>query len=503
MAIMLISANVMAQNENYLNYPVNRDGELRYSYTVVNSDNVKAKEVGHSIALAALNTDLKINYEVELDTSLVDIVFYLTDNEISTQGYTKKQNSVDSAVQGALEIIKTKYYSGTPPVYSTVFRGEDGNYKEYRIPSVAALPSGRILAFIEARSTNKDQAENDMVLKYSDDMGKSWSNLIVIDQQGEASLNNPCVTYIPETKQVMLIYQNFPPKMTEGNALEGKKSGSIVRTFITFSSDEGLTWSEPRDITSQVKQDEAGSYCSGPGTAIRIASGKNKGRIVAPFNVNGGTVWYNYLVYSDDYGQNWKISNTVSGYGTNESQVVQLTDNTLLVNARSHRFINDKNREQPDKWTAWSYDKVTRNRAHIYVTMDGDEFEWSETEIREDEPDPTCQGSILRISGLDDGKQSRVLFANAANQRTASSPMRVYDRTPPARINGEVKLSYDNTKTWEYKKRIYGNRFTGYQYSVLVDLGDGKVGCLFEASPEVRFAVFDIEWLSEGNDTKL
>lgn len=501
-AYALISTSAMAQNENYLNQPVNQDGDLRYSFTVVNKDSKRAKEMGYNIALAALDTKLKLNYEAELDTTLVDLVFHLTDNEIYTKGYTKSQNSTESAVQAALEIVETKLYSGTPPTYYTVFSAKDGLYDNYRIPSAVALPSGRILTVIEARSSGHDQAENDLVARYSDDKGRSWSDVIVIDQQGEASLNNPCMAYIPETKQVMVIYQNFPPKMTEGNALEGKKEGSIVRTFITFSDDEGVSWSSPRDITSEVKFDEAGSYCSGPGGAIVVKSGKSAGRIVAPFNVNGGTEWYNYLVYSDDCGKSWKISNTVSGYGTNESQVVELEDGRLMVNARSHRFVGEDGKESPEGWNPWNFNRVTRNRAQIYVTMSGDDFEWSDTEVREDEPDPTCQGSVIRVSGLGDGRESRILISNAANQRTGNAPLRLYASTPPARINGEVKLSYDETKSWEYRKRIYGNRFTEFQYSVLVDMGDGMVGCFFEASPNVQFAVFDLEWLSEGTDTK-
>ncbi|HAC23132.1 MAG TPA: exo-alpha-sialidase, partial [Porphyromonadaceae bacterium] len=40
------------------------------------------------------------------------------------------------------------------------------------------------------------------------------------------------------------------------------------------------------------------SYCSGPG--VGVVDGK--GRIVMPFNANGASAWYNYLVISDDNG---------------------------------------------------------------------------------------------------------------------------------------------------------------------------------------------------------
>ncbi|MEG0162493.1 MAG: hypothetical protein RR652_01020 [Mucinivorans sp.] len=53
-----------------------------------------------------------------------------------------------------------------------------------------------------------------------------------------------------------------------------------------------------------------------------------------------------------------------------------------------------------------------------------------------------------------------------------------------------------------YGKRIYGDRFTESQYSVLVDLGEGKVGCIFEANENIKFAVFDLCWLTGGEITE-
>lgn len=410
-----------------------------------------------------------------------------------------KASGSSEIVDQSLLALNKLYTEGMRPQYSTVFTcGEDG-YVSYRIPSVTTLPNGRILAFTETRNRfNTDCEENDIVVKYSDDQGKSWSKLIVAASAGEASLNNPTVVYVEENNEVIVLFQYYPPKMTEGISKTGTEGNDITRIMLIRSKDNGETWSEIEDLTKQIKLLDVSSQASGPGLAIRVVSGKHKGRILVPFNaVGGGKGWYNYLVYSDDAGKTWGFISGNSQYGTNESQVVELGNDEFMINARCHRFEGDGDKA-PEGWNPWNFEKVTRGRGVIRVDIDGNKGDWEDTEVRLDMPDPLCQGAIYRYSGLKDNEKSILLFVNPASNLTDSKTKRTYATTPPIRINGSMAISYDEGETWDIRKRIYGNRFTEYQYSVPTRLPGNKIGVIFEANENIKFAVFDMDWISSN-----
>lgn len=117
-------------------------------------------------------------------------------------------------------------------------------------------------------------------------------------------------------------------------------------------------------------------------------------------NVSGSSNgWFNYLIASDDLGKNWKILPGKSMYGTNESQIIQLSDSSFLINARSHRY--DKNdKTTPTEWNPWNFDKLPHYRASIIVSINKDQTKWFPTKICTNLPDPHCQGAIYRYSGL-------------------------------------------------------------------------------------------------------
>lgn len=409
-------------------------------------------------------------------------------------------SDVQQAADKVVSFLGNTYYEGMRPVYSTVFQKGEGGYVEYRIPSLLTTLSGRILAIAEGRGEGRtDCAENDLVLKYSDDEGKTWSQLVTVAESGEASLNNPTAVYVEEKNRILLLFQEYPPKRSEGQTGIGFAGDNITRFYVVYSDDEGITWSAKKDITKTTKLREATSYACGPGVGLRVVSGHDKGRILIPVNVSGGKRgWFNYLIASDDCGDSWYILNGHSDYGTNESQLVQLTDSTFLINARCHRFKGQEV-ETPALWNPWRFDKVTRYRGEIKVKIKGNQTEWYPTQIRIDMPDPLCQGSIFRYSGLHTGEISRILFSNPASQ-ISYALLPNYRHVPPARINGTIRLSYDNGNTWKYSKRIYGDRFTEFQYSVITRLKSGRIGCLFETGNRIRFAIFDMEWLSSGTD---
>lgn len=419
--------------------------------------------------------------------SLPDVVFVLDNNspeaeQITVQAEKRNAYVVSFAPRSHANtdrinrLLQSRYFSGQRPTYSTVFTsGVD--YHNYRIPSVVTTKNGTVIAFAEGRAFARRQAENDIVMRRSTNGGKSWEPMIVIDHQGKSSLNNPTAVYLADKNRIILLYQKYPPQMNENNAV-----ADAVRCYMVTSDNLGVTWSTPRDITAWVAPAGATSISTGPGVGIVLERGVHKGRIVVPCNVNT-PVWYNYLLYSDDQGATWHIDKQHSAYGLKESQVVEVGNDSLLVVARCHRYVGDSSHTAPKGWTPWNYERVTRRRAQVRV-VDG---KWGAVEIRQELVDPTCQGSVVRVDNL-------LLLSNPASDYTALDD-RPYRSTPPARINGSVRYSRDGGVTWTPAKRIYGDRLTEFQYSVLTPMGDGKIGCLFEANSRIKFAVFDLKWL--------
>ena len=410
------------------------------------------------------------------------------------------RGDLNEITKGLSDSIYNYYYSGMTPVFSTVFKHGEGGYLIFRIPSVITTPQGTTVAFAEARANHKDCAENDIVAKISTDGGRTWGELMVIAQAGENSLNNPTALYVDELDRILMVFQEYKAKLDEGSARTGLDGDGITRSYIIHSDDQGKTWSAMRDITKQIKIEEASGYCTGPGIGIRVQTGDHKGRLLIPANVSGGiNGWYNYICYSDDLGETWNILDGQSSYGTNESQIVELGNNDFLINARCHKHRKDL-KEMPKGWSAWNFPELTKARGFIPVNMSKDNTTWSETIVREDLIDPLCQGSIIRTTGLNDNKKSRVLVSNPASNIVIAGPNRIYRTTPPMRINGVARISYDEAKNFDYSKRIHGNRYSDFFYSVLTDLGNGQLGCIFETMDGLKFATFDTEWLTSGTD---
>lgn len=348
---------------------------------------------------------------------------------------------------------------------SDVFGLGEGGYPQVRIPSVVVTPAGTVLAFAEARQAG-DHSENDIVLKRSMDSGVTWQPLQLIAEMGGDSLNDPCAVALPETGRVLLMYQRYPKgyhthKMAHTEPAEPGYGGPRnTQTFLTRSTDDGLTWSAPEDITRSVRRPDAISVGS-PGVGIQLEHGPHKGRILLPlYEVMPPTgrrlQCYNCAVISDDGGVSWRLGARVPEAGpkgeADECQLVELSDGTVVMSAR-----------QADG----KFRKGTRSR-------DGGET-W---EPRQDAPDlvaPPCMGSILRTAATG---ETGVLLASVPNTLDGK------------RENGTLFVSWDGGKTWPEKRVLYPGEFA---YSCLTNMPGGRIGCLFERDDYARitFAVFD------------
>jgi sialidase-1 len=242
--------------------------------------------------------------------------------------------------------------------------------------------------------------------------------------------------------------------------------------FVTHSTDDGRTWTKPRNITKQVKKPNWTWYATGPGIGIQM-HGPFKGRLVIPCDHRAKStkkVTYSHIFYSDDHGRTWKLGGTVAPH-TNECQVVELSNGSLLLNMRNYW---GRDGGQPEKG----------NRRALAWSKDGGRH-WSELHFDRTLIEPVCQGSLLRYPGPTKGGKNLLLFSNPASTRK--------------RHRLTVRLSEDEGKTWPVTKVIYSGSAA---YSCLATLPDRRVGLLYErdTSKKLTFTAFSLPWLTEGKD---
>ena len=363
-------------------------------------------------------------------------------------------------VASALLLSATALSSQSVPLIDVFVGGQDG-YPAYRIPALVTTKRGTLLAFAEARATLRDHAENDIVLKRSTDHGRTWGPMQLIDEDGTNALNNPTAVVIRETGRVLLMYQHYAKGFDEHKAEPGYDGPRVCRTFLTHSDDDGAKWSEPREVTRQVKRPTvATSTATGPGIGIQLARGKHAGRILMPFNEGPYGAWRVYAAFSDDGGETWRYGDSApegtKGFA-NEVQFVELSDSVML-NARNQ-----------------GGDKLRK----IAVSLDGGET-WSATRNDPVLIEPVCQASLLRHPNNNDPSKDVFLFSNPGAQA--------------ARTNGTIRLSRDEGKTWPVSRVFYPGSFA---YSCLTSVPDGSVGCLFERDgmKRISFARFTLDWI--------
>ena len=343
--------------------------------------------------------------------------------------------------------------------------GTDG-YHTYRIPALVVTTKGAILAFCEGRRhSQSDTGEIDMVLKRSQDGGKTWSPMQVIWHDGENTCDNPCPVVDSQTGTIsLLMTHNFGH---DNHRTIVERTGKGTRTaWLSKSADDGVTWTKPIEITETVKKDNWTWYATGPGAGIQLESG----RLVIPCDHNEAETMKrcSHVIYSDDHGETWKLGGSTSSGKLNECEVVELADATLLLNMRN-------------------YDRNHKCRAIAASKDQG--LTWSEISFDDALIEPICQASIRRFTSTTDSNRSRILFSNPAHA--------------DKRVNMTVRLSYDECRTWPVAKSLHRGPSA---YSSLAVFPDRKIACFYECGEEhcyekIALARFNVEWLTDGEDS--
>jgi sialidase-1 len=322
--------------------------------------------------------------------------------------------------------------------------GTDG-YHTYRIPAIVVSTNGTVLAFSEGRKNSRsDSGDVNLLLKRSTDGGKTWSRQKLLWNDSDNTCGNPCPLVDQTTGTVWLLLTWNNGSDTEHEIIRGRGNLETRRVFVMSSNDDGLSWSKPEDITSDVKQADWTWYATGPGSGIQLNTGKHAGRLVAACDhvTANAKAKYSHIIYSDDHGKYWQLGGVTPKPEVNECEVVELSDGRLLLNMRNYA-PSSKTRQiafSPDGGLSW------RDQGFDNALIE-----------------PICQASLQRFSWPKGDDNNIILFSNPANTT--------------ARVKMTVRASYDNCATWP-KQLVLHNGPSAY--SDLAVLPDGTILCLYE-----------------------
>lgn len=350
----------------------------------------------------------------------------------------------------------------------------DANSTHYRIPAVITANDGSLLVFTDKRKYNNSDLPQDIdvVVHRSTDKGKTWSAATTIAQgTGVGAGFGDVATVKTKTGKIIALFAG-------GAGFGASTSSNPIKVYKSESTDNGISWSAPTDITSQLYAQGCSDPTRATWSGLFIASGQmlytSTGRIMAVGLVRGdgsGTN-NNYIVYSDDDGTTWTMSNSKVISSGDEAKIMELANGTFMVTSRKGGAAG--------RLKATSADGLT----------------WTNTSSNISElVEPACNGDFIRYSKAGESTTGNILLHSIPNN--ASS-----------RRNVSVFYSTNEGTSWTLGKSIVpemaNSGFSGY--SSLTVLNDGTIGAYVEVENysgvyEMYFMNFSLGWLTGGAQT--
>lgn len=496
----------------------------------------------------------------------------LTPEEVQKRSQLFKRSDLEKKLpEGAVLTEKTDIFesgrNGKP--------NKDG-IKSYRIPALLKTDKGTLIAGAdERRLHSSDWGDIGMVIRRSEDNGKTWGDRVTITnlrdnpKASDPSIGSPVnidmvLVQDPETKRIFSIYDMFPEgkgifgmssqkeeayKKIDGKTYqilyrEGEKGAYTIREngtvytpdgkatdyrvvvdpvkpaysdkgdlykgdqllgniyfttnktspfriakdsylWMSYSDDDGKTWSAPQDITPMVKADWMKFLGVGPGTGIVLRNGPHKGRILIPVYTTNNVSHLDgsqssRVIYSDDHGKTWHAGEAVN-------------DNRQVDGQKIHSSTMNNRRAQNTESTV-----VQLNNGDVKLFMRGltgdlqvatskDGGVTWEKDIKRYPQVKDVYVQMSAIHTMHEGKEY-IILSNAGG---------------PKRENGMVHLARveeNGELTWFKHNPIQKGEFA---YNSLQELGNGEYGILYEHTEKgqnaytLSFRKFNWDFLSK------
>ncbi len=328
----------------------------------------------------------------------------------------------------------------------------DDGVHTYRIPGLVTSKKGTLLAVYDIRRNGAVdlQEDVDIGLSRSTDGGATWEPMKVIMDMGEwgglpneqNGIGDPSVLVDEETGTIWVAAVWAHGHPGERNWWASKPGMTPLETsqfMLTKSEDDGLTWSKPINITSQIKDPKWHLVLQGPGKGITMKDGT----LVFPAQFKDeAEMPHSTVIYSRDHGITWQIGAGAKP-NTTESQVVELEDGVLMLNMRDNRGGSRSVYTTSDMGRTWKEHRTSRKALQ----------------------EPVCMASLIkhRYKGKD-----YLLFSN---------PNSIEKREKMT-----IKLSKDQGDTWPELNQLLIDEGVGRGYSCMTSIDEETIGILYEGS---------------------
>ena len=291
--------------------------------------------------------------------------------------------------------------------------------------------------------------------------------------------------------------------------LDGEAAGSIYLAYeqapedclfqhrsshllMITSDDDGATWSEPIDITVQVKADWMCFLGTGPGNAIQLTGAEYAGRILVPVYYSheaGGTGYLSCAaIYSDDGGATWTLSASPNDGREVLGSVVSSRD---LADERASLYESVLVEGADGAVHVWARNQHPSGRVAHAVSRDGGAT-WGEVDYSDQLTEIFSQPNAITVTGADDA-------AGAAEPDSRSIVFANASQMLPFRGCGVMRLSHDDGATWPHNRVINPRH---YVYQCMAQLPSGDIALLWEREWQGLFlTTVPLTWLVSSRST--
>ena len=333
--------------------------------------------------------------------------------------------------------------------------GGQGGVHTSRIPGLATTPKGTLIGVYDLRHRSGGDlpGDIDVGMSRSTDGGRTWEPTRTIMDMG----NDPKWRYDGIGDPAVLVDRNtgtiwVASTWSHGNRSwrgsgPGLKPGETGQLMLVRSDDDGVSWSQPINITEQVKKPEWCFLLQGPGKGITMADGTLVFAAQFQDTPENKRLPRSTIIYSRDHGKTWRIG-TGAHDDTTEAQVVEIEPGVLMLNCRYNR----------------------QNSRVVMVTRDmGQTWQPHPTSKRTLIEPRACMASLINIDAELTGTPGpRLLFSNP--------------NSLVARQRITIKASPDSGRTWPGESQQLLDEWRGAGYSCMSMIDAGTVGILYEGS---------------------